>query len=217
VKNPELESYVEAVESHLRARRGAESVLSPKDFNLVRAWYSGHVPLATVLVGIDRAFASGHDVTSLQFCRKRVEELVASGPSPPRSRPSPPAESVPLTEVAGLLHALRERLAKLRPGPRSCFEPPLRKISDVKDLIAVATRPNWEYLRGKLREIDDDVSGAVLESLAPADVASLRAEASRSVERLKGRVDDASLEDALLRYVVQRGREKLDLPRVSLV
>ena len=40
------------------------------------------------------------NVTSLAFCRRRVEELAAAGPRPPM-RPAPPAESVPLSEVGG--------------------------------------------------------------------------------------------------------------------
>jgi hypothetical protein len=215
VKDISLEAYVEGIEHHLRARRGTEHVLSPRDFGIARAWHEAAVPLATVLVGIDRAFETG-DVTSLSYCRRRVEELVASGPRPV-ARPPPPAESVPLKDVEVILEALCEKLMALSPAPRASFEPPLRKIREIQDLVSVSSRPNWEYLRSKLKEIDDDVSAAVLQALPPEEVATLRAEATRTVERLRGRVDDDSLEDALTRYTIQRGRERLQLPRVSLV
>ncbi len=215
MKDLSLEAYVEGIEHHLRARRGAEHVLSPRDFALARGWHEAGVPLATVLVGIDRAFESA-DVTSLAYCRRRVEELVASGRRPV-ARPTPPAESVPLKDVEELLATLVERLGELPPPSRACFEPPLRKIREIQDLVAVSSRPNWDYLRGKLREIDDDVSAAVLQALTADEVATLRAEAGRTVERLRGRVDDDSLEDALARYTIQRGRERLQLPRVGLV
>lgn len=216
MRDAELEAYVDAIESHLRARRGADHVLSPRDFALARSWHDAGVPLATVLVGIDRAFDSGEDVNSLAFCRRRVEELAASGPRP-RVRPTPAAESLPLPELAGILGTLLERVARLRPGPGACFEPPLRKIHEVQDLLAVAARPNWDYLRGKLREIDDDVSAAVLQALPPEEAEAYRAEAARAVERHRGRVDDAALGDAMTRYTIQRARERMDLPRVSLV
>jgi len=170
-----------------------------------------------VLVGIDRAFAdAGERVSSLAFCRRRVEELQASGRRP-ASRPAPPAESVPVPEVQALLLALFESLQGLRPGPLACFEPPLRKIQEVRDLLAVASRPNWDYLRGKLREIDDDVSAAVLQAVSAEDRDGYLAEAGQAVERLRGRVEDEALEDARMRFVVQRGRERLGLPRVSLL
>ena len=211
----EVEAYVEAIEAHLRARRGVDRMLSPRDFAQARAWHQAGVPLATVLVGIDRAFESGADVTSLAFCRRRVEDLVAAGPRP-TARPSPASEAVPLEEVGRILGLLLEHLARRSAGT-GAFEPPLRKIREVQDLLAVATRPNFDYLRIKLREIDDDVSAAALQALGAEELDLLRAEAGRAVERHRGRVDDAALEDARARYTLQRARERFDLPRVCLI
>ncbi len=216
MKDVGVEEYAAAIEAHLRARRGASHILSPRDFALARSWYQRGVPLASVLVGIDRAFDDGAPVVSLAFCRRRVEELAATGRSP-QARPALPAESVPLAEVEALLAALADRLRGLQPGPAACFEPPLRKIQEVRDLIAVASRPNWDYLRGKLREIDDDVSAAVLQGVSENERNGYREEARRAVERHRGRVGDEALEDAMARFTMQRAREALGLPRVSLV
>jgi hypothetical protein len=215
-RDKDVEAYVEAIEGHLRARRGVDHILSPRDFSLARAWHQAGFPLATVLVGMDRAFESNPGVSSLAYCRRRVEELAAAGPRPPL-RPAPPTESVPLSEVEELLASLLDTLEKVRPGPNACFEPPLRKIGEVRDLIAVALRPNWEYLRAKLEEIDDDVSAAVVQALSDAQREEFQQEAARAIERHRGRVDEAALADAMARYTLQRAREKLGLPRVSLV
>jgi hypothetical protein len=215
LKDPDLESFVEGIEKHFRARRGTDHALSPRDFNLARSWHDRGVPLATVLVGVDRAFESG-DVTSLAYCRKWVEELASSG-TPPRERPSTSKEQIPLGEIHAVLVELQGHLARLQPGPAACFEPPLRKIQEVQDLLSVAARPNWEYLRRKLQEIDDDVSASLLSALSPEDLATFRAEATRAVERHRGKVTDEALEDALSRYLMQRARERLGLRRVLLV
>jgi hypothetical protein len=211
-----VEAYVEAIEGHLRARRGVDHILSPRDFALARAWHQAGVPLATVLVGLDLAFDASANGTSLAFCRRRIEALAASGPRL-QARPAPPVESVPLAEVEQILETLAARLAGLRPGPQACFEPPLRRIQEVRELLAVASRPNWDYLREKLRDIDDDVSAAVLQSLAAEERDGYRAEAARAIERHRGRLDEAALEDAVARFTVHRARERLGLPRVSLV
>ena len=122
-----------------------------------------------------------------------------------------------MSELQDIVTALLERLSALPAPARGCFEPPLRKVREVQDLLAVANRPNWDYLRGKLREIDDDVSAAVLDSLSPAELEQCQAEAEKAISRHRGRVDDAALQDARSRYLLQRAREKLGLPRVSLV
>lgn len=212
--DPELETYVAAIEGHLRARRGVEHILTPRDFALARGWCTGGVPLATVLVGMDRAFESGASVTSLAYCRRWVEELAAAGPAP-SLRPAPPVESVPLNEVTELLAQLLEQLALVRPRPG--FDPPLRKIREVQDLLSVASRPNWSYLRAKLREIDDEVSQAALQALSEAELAEFAQEAQRAIERHRGRVDEAALRDAMKRFTLLRARERFRLPRVSIV
>jgi Arc/MetJ family transcription regulator len=211
-----LEAFVEAIEGHLRARRGVDHILSPRDFALARGWYQAGVPLATVLVGMDRAFEGEKSVSSLAYCRRFVDELAASGPSP-QLRPTPPVESVPLQEVEELLATLLARLETVRVGPGAPFDTPLRKIREVQDLLAVASRPNWSYVRSKLREIDDDVSAAALQVLSPEEHEQLRGEATRAIERHRGRVDEQALEDAMLRFTLQRARERWGLPRVSLV
>jgi Arc/MetJ family transcription regulator len=215
VKDPGLEAFVEAIESHLRARRGVDHILSPRDFALARGWNQAGVPLATVLVGIDRAFDSTPGVTSLAYCRRRVEELATVGPGPAR-RPAPPAETVPAGEVAGLLSDLREQLEKVPAPAGTLFDPPLRRIREMQDLLAVASSPNWDYVRGKLGEIDDAVSAAVLQALTAEQVAEFQAEAQRAIERHRGRVDDDALADARDRFTLQRAREKLGLIRVAL-
>lgn len=213
MKDPGLEAYVEAIEGHLRARRGVDHILSPRDFALAKGWHEAGVPLATVLVGMDRAFESTPDVTSLAYCRRRVEELAAAGPGP---RPAPPAETMPVGEVEGLLRGLLEQLEKVRAPAGAPFDPPLRKIREVQDLLAVASSPNWDYVRSKLREIDEAVSASVLQALSAEQIAEFRGEAQRAIERHRGRLDDAALVDALDRYTLQRAREKLGLIRVGL-
>lgn len=203
-------AYVEGIEASFRARRGTDHVLTPRDFALAKSWFQAGIPLATVLVGVDQAFEAEPSTSSLAYCRRRVEEL-----APPTSRRAGvEGERASMFDLQETLAALRERLLEL---PRKSFALTLVKVSEVQDLVAVAAKPNWDYLRGKLREIDAEVEGVALEALAPDEAAALRAEAGRAAERQRGRVDPASLEDAIGRLVRQRARERLKIPRVGLV
>ncbi len=206
-----LVAYVEAIESVLRARRGAEHLLAPRDFALARGWYEAGVPLATVLVAIDLAFETDPATSSLAPLRRRVEELAALGPRP--EGPSRESERLSLPELAERLAVLRERLLEL---PGRVAAQPLAELAEVADLVAVASRPNWDYLRRHLRRIDDLVAEAAVEALSPEDAAAIRAQADRSAARHRGRVDTRSLDEALARFLRQRARETLRLPRVSL-
>lgn len=206
-----LLAFVEAIEAVLRARRGADHVLAPRDFALARGWYEAGVPLATVLVAIDLAFETDPGTTSLAVLRRRVEELAALGPRPEGA--SRETERLSLPELGERLSALRERLLEL---PGRVAAQPLAELAEVADLVAVASRPNWDYLRRRLRRIDELVAEAAVEALAPQDAAAIRAQADRSAERHRGKVDAHSLDQAVARFVRQRAREQLRLPRVSL-
>ena len=206
----EVTAYVEAIEATFRARRGTDHVLTPRDFALAKSWFQAGISLATVLVGVDQAFESEPAPSSLAYCRRRVEEL-----APPSSRRAGvEGERTSMFDLQETLAALRERLLEL---PRKSFALTLVKVGDVQDLVAVAAKPNWDYLRGKLREIDAEVEGAALDALGPEDAAAVRAEAARAAERQRGRVDPASLEEAIGRLVRQRARERLKIPRAGLV
>jgi hypothetical protein len=212
VREGGLEAFVEAIEATLRTRRGKEHVLSPRDFALARGWHEAGVPLATVLVAIDAAFERDPATASLASCRRRVEDL-ASGSAPPRGALPRETERASLPEVAERLVELRERLEEL-PGRAAAL--PLADLAEVSDLVAVASRPNWDYLRARLRRVDELVAGAAVEALSPAEAAALRGEAERAAERHRGKVDERALAEAKERLLRQRARETLRLPRVSI-
>jgi hypothetical protein len=211
-RDPDLEAFVLEIEAALRARRGKEHVLSPRDFALARSWHEAGVALATVLVAIDAAFDADPTTASLAVCRRRVEALAAgatrAGGAAPRE-----VERASLPEVAERLDALRERLLAL-PGRAAAL--PLAELTELSDLVAVASRPNWDYLRARLRRIDALVAAAAVEALSPAEAAALRSEAARTVERHRGKVDGGALEEAAERLLRQRARETLRLPRVAV-
>lgn len=212
-RDASLDAFVEAIEAAMRARRGKEHVLSPRDFALARGWHEAGVPLATVLVAIDAAFERDPTTASLARCRRRVEEL-AAGTTARTGGPVPrETERASLPEVEERLSELRERLEQL-PGRAAAL--PLAELGEVSDLVAVASRPNWDYLRERLRRIDALVAAAAVEALPPGEEAALRAEAARSAERHRGKVDEGALHEAVERLLRQRAREVLRLPRVSI-
>jgi hypothetical protein len=205
-----LVAFVEAIEATLGAWRGTQHLLSPRDFALARRWYEAGVPLAAVLVAIDRAAADEPSLTSLAPVRRRVESLAALGPRPGSEGAS---EHASLPELAERLGALRDRLLEL---PGRVAARPLSELGEIADLVAVASRPNWDYLRARLRRLDELVGECAAEALSSEQTARLASEGRLTAERHRGRVDSRSLEDALARLRRQRARELLRLPRVGL-
>lgn len=211
-KDPAIEAFAEAIEAHLRTRRGVDHVLSPREFALARGWQDAGVALATVLLAIDLAFDAEPSISSLAFCRRRVEQLAAGTTGSGGARRTDPGRPN-LPELVERLDELRSKLLELPPRAGAL---PLQDVEEVADLVAVASRPNWEYLAERLGRIDDLVSTAAIDALGEDDLGELRAEANRAAERHRGRVGDRALAEAVERLVRQRARERLQLPRVSL-
>lgn len=202
-------AYVEGIESVLRAHRGADQPLSPRDFSLARSWFEAGVPLAAVLVAIDASFAAGGVWPGLRALRRRVEDLAAPGGI--RHPHESPRTSLP--ELAQALGELRERLLEL---PARAAARCLAQLDEVAALVAVATRPNWDYLRQQLEAVDALASAAAVDALDPGALEGLRQEASHASEHLRDRVEPQSLAAAVERLVRQRARDAARLPRVGL-
>jgi hypothetical protein len=209
-RDPELEAFVEAIESAFRARRGKDHALAPRDFALARGFFDAGVPLATVLVALDAAFERDPGTATLGALRRRIEELAPAGAT---ARAAREAERQSLPELAERLDGLRERLLEL-PGRAAAL--PLAELGELADLVAVSSRPNWDYLRERLRRLDDLVAAAAIDALTTEQQAALGDETRRAAERQRGKVDERALEEATARLYRQRARETLRLPRVGV-
>jgi len=212
VLDEELRAYVDGIEDYLRRLRGAEHTLSPRDFALARSWHSAGVPLAVVLVAVDEAFEGRGEVASLTACRHRVERLAPAEPG----RGAHSRESSGLPDISSLLDALIEGLERLASPRAGVMGLALERARELGAFVSVASRPNWDYVERKLREVDAEVDSTVLGALEPAVLEELRRGSARAVERHRGRVATGALEAAIDRSLVQRARERLGLPR-SLV
>ena len=202
-----LEAYLLAIERHLARHKGAEHVLSPRDFALVKAWHTAALPLAVVLAGIDRAAERSGGVNSLQRCRRLIEGMAAA------TQPLAPAPAQPPGDMEQRLGALQAALAVARRPV--AFELAARRVAELLDLTAVAREPNLSYLQRKLEELDEAVDGAALEALGPAELEALRADASTALPRGGPTGGRGDLQEARLRYMRRRARERFALPRVA--
>jgi len=216
LKDRALEAYVSAIERHFQQRRGSPHVLSPHDFALARGWYDAGIPVGSVLRGIDNAFEADATAASLSFCRSHVSKV--SPPAlqleTPEQAALPVSSDASLADTDALVVTLLRALERL--GSVPAFETALRQIREVHDLLSVATRPNWAYIKDKLRHVDDAVSKAAIQGLPDEERAALEAEAERAVERQRGRIDGMALQEARRRYLVRRARERLGLPVVGI-
>ena len=175
-----LVGYVEAIEAVLRTRRGRDHVL-------VAARLRSRPRVARRRACRSRpcwwrsTSRSTPTPGTVEPRRAAPTRRGAGGARPaaggPGRRARPSGRACPRCRSGS--QALRERLLEL---PGRVAARPLADVEEVADLVAVASRPNWDYLRDRLRRIDEIVAAAAVEALSPDEARAVRDEAERAGE-----------------------------------
>ncbi len=212
-------AYYAAAEAAFVRRRGTPFLLSPGDFALLREWRALGVPLEAVEAGIDEAFSRREErsavgrVNSLSYCRDAVLEAWERRAETARGRGG--SAGTPAPDAAVALRALGERLEALA-ARRSDLAGPLASAS--RSLARLATSgKSPEEIEDSLARLDRRLAREIAEALPDPERREVDTEVARLLAGAGDRMDALTFEKtsrALTRRVV---RERLELPRLSLL
>ena len=212
-------AWYEAVEAAFIRRRGTPFLLSPSDFALLKEWRRLGVPLEAVEIGIDEAFGRREErqavgrVNSLSYCRDAVLEAwerraeTSRGKGGSSGGPEPDAKAA-LANLAERLDAARVR----RPDLSAPLESALRSISRL-----VASGKASEDIEASLARLDRRLARELAEGLPESERSDLDAEVSRLLAGAAARMDPQTLEKTTRALTRRAVRERLELPRLSLL
>lgn len=194
--DPGLAEYLAVIEQALARQLGREHVLSPPDFRLAREWHAAGLPLATLLAGLEAAFAAGFEPRSLQACRRFVErdwraERARAGTINAAGAPEEP------------LRALVERLESLAAAGDGAFA---ACAAEARALVAQAP---GQRAAGR-DALALRVTAAARACLGPLDEQAARREAERALRRQAG-LPETERAAALERHLTRRALERLGL------
>ncbi|HTR03758.1 MAG TPA: hypothetical protein VMN82_11220 [Thermoanaerobaculia bacterium] len=213
-------AYYEAAEAAFIRRRGTPFLLSPTDFALLKEWRALGIPIEAVEAGIDDAFTRREErqavgrVNSLSYCRDAVLEAwerraeaargrgsASGGAGDPDPKASLPALAASLEacrerrpELAAVLDAARASLARLAAGGKTA-----------------------EEAEASLARLDRKLARELYEALPEDERAAVDRDVTRQLGTALERMDAATA-DKTTRALTRRAvRERLDLPRLSLL
>lgn len=212
-------AFYTAAESAFIRRRGTPFLLSPTDFALLKEWRALGVPIEAVEAGIDEAFSRREErsatgrVNSLSYCRDAVLEawerrLETSRGRGAESRPDDPDARRILVQLAARLAEARSRRSDLADP----LDAAIRSIARIGSSEKTAGE-----IEASLARVDKRLAKDLAEALPETERASVDEEVGRLLAGAGGRMDEAALEKtrrALTRRIV---RERLGLPRLSLL
>ena len=211
--------YFAAAEAAFVRRRGTPFLLSPKDFALLKEWRALGVPLEAVESGIDDAFARREErgavgrVNSLSYCRDAVLEAWERRAETARGKGSAgKAEAVDAAAALGRLAAELEVVAVKRPDLAAPIDSARRSLARLE-----ASRKSPEEIEGSLAGLDRRLAKALADALTEKERTDLEADTERMLQGAGARMDPVTLEKTARALKRRLLRERLGLPRLSLL
>lgn len=212
---PEEQAFYTAVEDHFAALFRTSSMILPKDFALLRAWYQQGAPLAAILAGLDEVFEAcrlrGEEpVFPLSYCRRAINGHVRRLAAARLGSLTPVEAGVdPAAALAGLTAAVWDAAAHWEGSP---LEKILTRLAE-----AVATVPS-EAPAAAVEEALSRLEIGALEALAGALPAAERERLDAEAEAAAQGVDASSEVGRRTRRAVllRSVRELVGLPRLEL-
>jgi DNA-binding transcriptional MerR regulator len=215
----EAKGYYEAAEAAFIRRRGTPFLLSPEDFALLKQWRSLGVPLEAIEAGIDEAFTRREErsaigrVNSLSYCRDAVLEAwerraeTSRGKGGASAGPEPDARAA-LAELSRRLEESRRK----RPDLDAPLGSALRSLGRLEE-----SGKSSEEVESSLARLDRRLAKELYEAMSDAERAEIDREVAALLLGASARMDPAAA-DKTTRTLTRRSvRERLELPRLSLL
>lgn len=211
--------YFAAAEAAFVRRRGTPFLLSPKDFALLKEWRALGVPLEAVESGIEEAFARREErgavgrVNSLSYCRDAVLEAWERRAETARGKGRESAADA--VDAVGALKRLASDLTEVaaaRPDLAAELESAARSLSRLE-----GSGKSPEEIESSLAGLDRRLAKALTEALPEMERAELDAEAEKMLAGAGARMDAVTLEKTSRALKRRLLRERLALPRLSLL
>lgn len=231
-------NYFTDVEECYRRCRETPSLLSPLDWALIESWKEAGIPVAAVLVGIERAFKKFHKrprrfrkVNTLAYCTQEVmraaEEAQAGGgngggASKERGREAAPPFSVEdilafLNRNAGALeqasHLARE---KAQPLLEEDLAGAARSLREIMTRETGELRADPEDLERRLTALEEKLTASLTYASSVELLAEFRREVDRGLVPYRRKMSGAQIESMERQFLKKRLFEYYRIPRLSL-
>jgi hypothetical protein len=216
-------AFFEAAEAAFIRRRGTPFLLSPKDYALLKEWRALGVPVEAIESGIDDAFTRREErgatgrVNSLSYCQdavllaweRRAEAARGKGAA---SSPSSASGGIDAAAALARLGEELDAVAEGRPDLAAHLAGARKALARLE-----SSGKAHEEVEASLAGLDRRLAKTLAEALPDSEKAEVDAELGRLLAGAGARMDPATLEKtsrALRRRLV---RERLRLPRLSLL
>jgi DNA-binding transcriptional MerR regulator len=215
----EASAYYEAAEAAFIRRRGTPFLLSPADFALLKQWRVLGVPLEAIEAGIDEAFTRREErsaigrVNSLSYCRDAI--LGAWERRAETSRGKGGSATLPEPDARATLAELSRRLEQTREARPDLDAPLVLALRSLQRLAE--SGKSSEEIEASLARLDRRLAKELYDALPEGERAEIDRQVASLLSGASARMDPATAEKTARTLTRRSVRERLELPRLSLL
>jgi hypothetical protein len=212
-------AYYAAVEAAFIRRRGTPFLLSPKDFALVREWRALGIPFTLVERGIEEAFSRRQErggagrVNALSYCRDAV--LVAWERAAETAVGRGGGREAPVADTGAALARLSESLSAAL-GQHPELAVPLEAALNSIERLRRGERTAQD-VEASLARLDRKLANELYDALTADQRAEIAAGVARQLAAAKVFMDEAAAEKTARALTRRAVRDRLSLPRLTLL
>jgi hypothetical protein len=211
-------AYYQAGEAAFVRRRGTPFLLSPRDFSLLKQWRELGVPIEAIEQGIDDAFSRREErgstgrINSLSYCRDAVlaawERRAASAVGRGTGREDAQGAAEKLARLGAELAELERR--------RPDLSAPVASARRSAERLAGGAKVPGE-IEESLARLDRRLASSLYDALPEGERREVDAEVERQLAPLRARMDEETARRTARALTRRLLRERLELPRLSLL
>ena len=220
---PDEATYATRVEEVFIAERGTPFLLSAKDWQLIRGWREGGIPVDTVIRAVRETFekrrarGAAGKISSISYCANAVEErwqmerrgLVGRGGGRPDEPPP---------EIGPRLERLAAALRQAELGTPRGIDPEVLRKGIGKALSKVEALPHdgtFEEVEEKLSTVEASLVRSLLKGLSAEESAAVEAGVAEGLGDTAG--VSSEIVERMRRALTRREvRRRLGIPSLTL-
>lgn len=230
-------NYYTEIEERFQQCRGTQTLLSPLDWALIESWKEAGLPLAAVLVGIERSFEKFRRrtrkyrlVNNLAYCSQEVyraaEEARAAETQGGTRKPAESPAAAPFSpqEIVDFLRRNAEAIEKAgqragEAGEHVLADDLASAAAAVREIAAQESRQptgNLEDLETRLTAVEEKLSASLTRASSVELLTQLRREVGRGLVPYRRKMSATQIESLERQFLKKRLLEHYQIPRLSL-
>lgn len=214
--------YIEDVENYFCKKKGKSLILSPKDWLLIKKWFTEGIPLALILQGVDTTFENNPNpkrINSISYCESEIlsawelykENMIGST----RKEDPKDAPNFILDRISNIIEMLEEKTKKEK--NKLIYKHVLSLFGNINNIL-LENKQTLTFLEAeeKFNHNQKDITRYLIKCLDAKEIAKIEDKIETDLEPYKKRMPRKTFEETKEQLFQKEVLKKFSLTNIGL-